>query len=413
MQEKWYAFSASKEEQEAARGGFRPRLDLSAGVGWENLDGKGYEGRDQYDYTRNGVSLTLTQMIFDGSLTASQVKKLDHSRKMRYFDLLGSLETVALNAVKSHEDVVRYREMTRLAAENLKRHETLLKKIGDRTKAGVDSSVNLETTRGRLALAKVNLVTEESNLHDACTQYIRVVGESPCDELEKSVVEIPLPPTPERAVEEAFENSPRLSATMENALLYRSAMKEQQARMSPRLDLRAGLNFDNDVDGTEGRRDKAMVELLLRYNLFDGGSDRATIRRYRELSKQTDETVKKTEREVRQSVLIAYNDILAIEAQLPSLAQHQQSAEIMRQAYAQQFEVGRRSLLDVLDAENEAYQAERAYKNALVNLVITKARFLAERGELLSFFNVKREDVPTPHEAGITKAKSAAAEVGK
>ena len=131
VQEKWYAFSASKEEQEAARGGFRPRLDLSAGVGWENLDGKGYSGRDQYDYTRNSVSLTLSQMIYDGNLTASQVKKLSHSKKMRYFDLLGTMEMVALNAVKSHEDVVRYREMTLLAAENLKRHEMLLKKIDE------------------------------------------------------------------------------------------------------------------------------------------------------------------------------------------------------------------------------------------------------------------------------------------
>ena len=67
----------------------------------------------------------------------------------------------------------------------------------------------------------------------------------------------------------------------------------------------------------------------------------------------------------------------------------------------------------MLDAENEAYQAERAYKNALVNLVITKARFLAERGELLFFFNVKREDVPTPQEAGVIKVNSAAGEVGK
>ena len=413
VQEKWHAFAASKEEQEAARGGFRPRLDLSAGVGWENLDGQGYAGRDQYDYTRNGVSLTLNQMIFDGNLTSSQVKKLDHSRKMRYFDLLSSMEIIALNAVKSHEDVVRYREMTLLAAENLTRHEELLKKIDDRTKAGVDSSVNLETTRGRLALAKVNLMTEESNLHDACTQYIRVVGEAPCADLEKSVVDTSLPSTPERAVEEAFEKSPRLSSTMENSLLYRWAVNEQQARMSPRLDLRAGLNLDNDVDGTIGRRDRAMVELLLRFNIYNGGSDRATIRRYQELSKQTEETVKKTEREVRQSVLIAFNDILSIENKLSSLEQHQKSSEIMRKAYGQQFDVGRRSLLDLLDAENEAYQAKRAYRNAEVNLVIATARFLSERGELLAYFNVKRNDVPTPQEAGVVPAISKAGGGGK
>ncbi|GAB1399703.1 hypothetical protein MASR1M66_11560 [Aminivibrio sp.] len=70
-------------------------LDLNAGVGWENLDGKGCDGRDQYDYTRNSVSLTSSQMIYDGNLTASQVKKLSQSLKMRYFDLLGTMEMVA------------------------------------------------------------------------------------------------------------------------------------------------------------------------------------------------------------------------------------------------------------------------------------------------------------------------------
>ena len=405
VQAKWHAFQASGLEQDASRGGFRPRLDLSAGIGKENLDGAGYEGRDLDDYTRDGIYLTLSQMLYDGNLTKSQVEKLGHSRKMRYYDLLASMEKVGMDAFRSHEDVLRYRAMANLAKENLERHEAVMKKVSDRASAGVESGVNLETTKGRLALAKVNLLTEESNLHDAATQYARVVGEMPADALDSAAIELALPSSPEKALEEALRGNPELSSSAENALAMGVAVSEQEARMKPRLDLRASSNFEDDVDGTEGRRDKTVVELLLRCNLYNGGTDEATIRRFSELQKESEENLRKAERDIRQSVLIAYNDIHSIEKQLPDLEQHKKSADAMRTAYAQQFEVGRRSLLDLLDAENEFFQANRALANARFNLVIAKARYLSETGKLVQYFKAARPDVPEPGQLGISSGK--------
>lgn len=402
IQAKWHAFRAAIAEQEAATGGFRPRLDLSAGIGREDLDGAGYEGRDMLGYTRDGVTLSLNQMLYDGGLTKNQVEKFSHSKKMRYFDVTAAMERVGLDAVRGHEDVVRYRVMSAMARENLNRHEEVMKKVEDRTKAGVDSKVNLETAKGRLALAKVNVLTEESNLHDAVTQYIRVIGETPADSLQNATVSVTLPVSPEKALEEAFAGNPQVFASAESAFAMRSAASEQKARMKPRLDLRASANFENDVDGVEGRRDKTVVELLLRYNLYNGGTDEATLRRFKELHLESEENLRKVERDVRQAVLVAYNDIHAIEKQLPDLEQHRNSADAMRKAYAQQFEVGRRSLLDLLDAENEYFQANRAYANAEFNLVNARARYLAATGKLLATFKISREDVPTLEQMGIT-----------
>ena len=401
VQAKWHAFQAAGEEVNAAKGGFRPQLDLTAGIGRENLDGAGYEGRDLMDYTRDGVTLGLSQMLYDGNLTANQVARFGHTRKMRYFDLLAVMEKTGLEAVRSHEDVIRYRVLASLARDNLVRHEEVMKKIEDRAKAGVESQVNLETTRGRLALARTNLITEQSNLHDAETQYVRVVGEAPADSLENAAVNPSLPPSPEKALEEALSRNPQVFASIEGALAMRSATAEQKARMQPRLDFRAAANFENDVDGSEGRRDKTVVELLFRYNLYNGGSDRATLRRYGELAMESEENLKKTERDIRQAVLVAFNDIQAIGKQLPELELHMKSADSMRKAYAQQFEVGKRSLLDLLDAENEYFQASRAFSNAHFNLVDARARYLAAGGRLLEYFKVSRKDVPAPETLGV------------
>ena len=66
VQAKWHSFAASEKELASARGGYLPRLDLTAGLGRENLDGAGYEGRDMQNYTRDGITLSLNQMIYDG-----------------------------------------------------------------------------------------------------------------------------------------------------------------------------------------------------------------------------------------------------------------------------------------------------------------------------------------------------------
>ncbi len=392
---------ASGNEQDAARGGYFPRLDLTAGIGREDLDGAGYEGRDMMGYTRKGVFLTLSQMIYDGSLTRNQVEKLGHARKMNYFELLYSMERVALGAVRSHLDVVRYRTLTGYALQNLDRHEQIAKRIQERIRAGIDSEVDMETVNGRMALARANVITEESNLHDSETQFVRVVGSPPGDLHGTSLSGIELPPSSRVAIEEVLLGSHQLFAALEHSLSMNSALAEQGAKMKPRLDLRAGINLEDDVDGVRGRRDKTYVELVLRYNLYSGGSDQATIRRFEELYKQSRENVKRVESDIRQAVLIAYNNIISLEKQLTYLEQHKRSAEIMRQAFQKQFEVGRRSLLDLLDAENEVFQASRAFFNAEINLEVARAIFMAETGKLLDHFKAKRDDIPAPGDLGI------------
>ena len=400
IQAKWHAFLGSDRELVSARGGYLPKLDLTAGLGRENLDGEGYSGRDLMNYTRDGVTLSLSQMIFDGKLTYSQTKRYSHAKKMRYFNLISSMEQIGLAAIRSHEDVLRYRTLVEMAKGNLERHQVIMDKIEKRTIAGVDSKVNLETTKGRLSLARVNLMTDESNLHDSITQYVRIVGETPAGVLENASIDIDLPIDPTAGLEEALSGNSQLSSYGENVKSMYFAIGEQKSRMYPRLDIRASANFDNDVDGTEGRRDKALIELILRYNLFNGGTDKANIEKYIELHKESEENFKKVERDISQSVLVAHNDIQSLQNQLSDLEQHRSSADNTRLVYGKQFEAGRRSLLDLLDAENEYFQADRALANAEFNLVIAKSSYLAATGQLLMYYDVLRDDVLTAQKIG-------------
>ena len=402
VQASWHSFKAAEYEQKVSKSGFMPKVDISAAAGWESLDGEGYSGKRQYDYVRDGAYLTLSQLVFDGGLTSNQIKKLNHAKFAKYYDLMSSMEKMALLAFRSHEDVARYRRMVVLARENLLRHQEIYNKIETGFKAGVESSVNRDIAKGRLALAQSNLIIDEGNLHDATTQYFRTVSDDVIvGDLEEAYITVVTPPTHSEALDSGLPSNPRYRSVEQSVQSTKYALGEQRSRLAPRIDIRGGLNFEHDVDGDIGRRDKAMIELVIRYNLFDGGADRDNIRRFTELYEQSEAILKKTEREVAQSLLVSYNDIFSISRQIEHLEQHRKSAESMELAYRQQYEVGKRSLLDLLDSQNEYFQAKRAHINALFNLEIAKAAYLSEVGGLVKFFRVQPKNVPTPEELGI------------
>jgi len=404
VQSKWHALQASSYDITIAKAGMRPKLDAYATIGKYSIDGAGWNSPDNYNYTPDGAYLTLTQALYDGLFTRNQVKHYSFSKKMKYFDMVSSMEQVALAAYHSHEDVLRYRMLTKMAEDNLEHHKVILDKVAQRAKSGLESKVNLDTAKGRVSLANVNLLTQKSNLHDTVTQYIRVVGEAPDavieddNEIDKDFV---LPATEAESTKAALSGNPQLFSYKENEDAMKWYIQEQASHMRPRLDFRAGVNLEHDIDGTNGRKDKSFIELILRYNLYNGGIDQANISKAMEGWKQAGSLVSKVQRDVTQSVLVSYNDIQSIQKQLDDLRMHKNAADSMRTAYLQQFEAGRRSLLDLLDVENEYFQADIAYANALFDLKIAKASYLAATGKLLAHYGIFRKDVPEPAEVGI------------
>lgn len=400
---KYYAFRGSLNDLEGAYAGYRPKADLYAGTGRYNLDGDGYRytRSNMYNHDYDGLSAIVTQPLYDGNLTNSSVKRYKYARNMRYFDMLSTMEQVGNAAFRAHQDVVRYRELVVLASGNLKRHEELLKKVEKRTAAGVDSSVNNETAYGRVALARVNLTTEESNLHDAETQYTRITGERPAAQLDDASISLTLPALPEESRSAALKGNFQLKSYSENAEAMHKAVGEQASKMRPRVDLRGGTYLNHDEDGTEGRKDKAFVELVLRWNLYNGGLDRENIKKAIAQYRESEELYNRLERDVVQSVLISRNDIRNIERQLPDLATHVKAADITRSAYMKQFEAGRRSLFDLLDSENEYFQAQMSSTNARFNLTNMKAEYLAATGELIERFQIQLPSLPALSETKI------------
>ncbi|THF54996.1 TolC family outer membrane protein [Pseudothauera rhizosphaerae] len=400
VQAGWHAFRASEEEQDVARGGYLPQLDLTASTGRERRTRPGL-GTDSYSH-RN-ATLSLNQMVYDGFFTRSEVARLGHAKLARYFELVDASENAALEALRAYADVLRYRELVRLAQENYVQHRQIHQQIAERTGAGVGRRVDLEQATGRLALAESNLLTEVSNLHDVSARYQRIVGSTPPEELPAAGPRLgsgPLPAGVAGALREAFAASPALAAAQQNVQSGQAQVDARRAAYHPRLDLRASQAVDRNLENVSGTSRDGVVALVLTYNLFRGGSDAARIRQAGEALNQAKDLREKACRDLRQTLSIAYNDVQRLEEQLRYLDQHQLSIEKAREAYRRQFDIGQRTLLDLLDTENEYFQARRAYVAAATDQFVAQARTLAGMGHLLRALNVAREDLPAPADLG-------------
>ncbi len=395
VQASWHSFKATVEDVKVARAGYLPSVDLSASGGRARRD---YDGRNDYTTTQGEIS--LTQMLFDGFKTSGLVNYSKNVSLVSYYELLSSVETTALDAVKSFEDVKRTRELVDLARENYAKHREVYGQIEERTKSGVGRRVDLEQVAGRLALAESNLLTEASNLHDVTARYLRVVGQLPPDELlESKLADEALPADIREMLQLAYAGNPAFRAAIKNISAAEAKVKTERSGYYPKVELRARQVTNRNLNGFDERvdpnrfGDESAIELGLTYNLYSGGGSRASVRRAYEGVNLAKDQRDQACMDLRQDTQIAYNDSKRIREQLTSLEQHKLSSDKVRNAYYEQFNIGQRTLLDLLDAENEYFQASRSLVSARGDLEVAYARSLAAMGKLLVALGISRESL--------------------
>jgi len=394
---KWHAFDAAGYERNVSWGGYLPTLDAIAAKGRTNLKDPLASTEPQFNY--DNVSLVLRQMLFDGFATSSDVKRLDHARRVRYFELLDISESAALEAVRAYQDVLRYQALVEYAEENYAQHKMVYDQIAERTKSGVSRGVDLETASGRLALAESNLLVDVANLHDVSARFQRIVGARPGTLVEqpKSLSEN-LPATPIDGLKKTFDNSPQLMAAMESIQAAQADANVRRSGYYPRLDFRLQRDEGTNLGGITGSNHNTTAELTLRYNLFNGKRDDARVNQYTQNINVAKDQRDKVCRDIRQTLLIALNDLGKLKEQVGYLDQHQLATDKSRQAFRNQFDIGQRTLLDLLDTENEYFQARRAYTNGERDLETAYARVQAATGDLLNALGIKPVEQNVPRE---------------
>ncbi len=386
VQATWSAFEAAHEGVRAARGSYFPKLDVTAEAGSERTE----DPQDiEESYSTESYRMTLTQMLFDGFATKNEVDRQNYIKLARYYEFRQASEEMALETAQAYLDVVRYRELVALARENYFQHVRYHRDIEDRVTSGLGRGVDLEQATARLALAESNVLTETTNLHDVSARYHRLVGAMPPANMHSpSVPSALIPKQRKDALTRAFAENPQLNAAIENIRSTRADFKGRNAPMMPRFDLRLRKQLDENDRSILGEYDEEAIELVMTYNLYNGGSDSARRRQSRFLMYEATDIRDRVCREVRQTVSIAYNDIDSKRRLIGHFERNEAAISKAREAYKNQFDIGQRTLLDLLDTENEYFEVRRTLANARYDLTLAEVRTLTGMGILLYALNV-------------------------
>ena len=179
VQAKYHAYVGAGYEQDVAKGGYLPKLDIQSTYRSQEDVDNGRSKADGLAVPSWNNELVLRQMIFDGMATPNEINRLGHAQRVRYYELQAAMQNTTLEFMRSYLDTLRYTQLADYAKSNYVVHKQLFDKIKERVDAGVARRVDLEQATGRLALAEANLLTEMTNLHDVTARMQRLLGELP------------------------------------------------------------------------------------------------------------------------------------------------------------------------------------------------------------------------------------------
>ncbi len=399
-------FKSKEEDVNRASAGYFPTVDLTAGYGYEYTDTPGNRrsalgtGDGETELARGEFGVSIRQILFDGMLTMSEVDRTTFEADAERWTLFATAEDLALRVSKAYLNFLQAEQVVELSEKNIATHQEIYAQIKERTDSGLGNIADLSQITGRLARAQSNLISARNNYLDAKTQFIRLTNTQP----EALVLPVPdadmLPKNKGSGLKLAIERHPVIKSARQDIKAARSFKSAVKSKYYPTLSLELAANADNDIAGESGlnrlgpnvggHRNDATAMLRLRYNFYAGGKDVASERGAAYKVSEAQEINYSAHRQVTESYELAWNAYEMLGLQKQYIKQHIITSNETQLAYKEQFSLGQRNLLDLLDTENELFSARKDYLEASFNELSARYRLLNATGQLLDSLRVTR-----------------------
>lgn len=401
-------FKASEEVVNQAKAGYLPTVNLNAGIGWEQTenpstrrDALGGQHDEKVDLTRSEIGVSLRQMLFDGFRTSSEVDRTSFEASANQWALFATAEDKALEVTRAYLDYLKAEEVLSLAEKNLASHQEIYDAISESNKGGFAKASDLSQVTGRLARANSNLISARNNLFDARSTYRKIINTAP-EDLRLPVPDADmLPASLEQLIVSAIDTHPTLRSAGSDIEAANAAREGAKSSYLPEFSVELSANWNDNVDGVDGSRpidvggetEEVMAMVRMSYNLFNGGADRARERETAYQIVEAREIRQMAHRDVEEGATLAWNAREFLKEQREFMRQHVEAAADTRDAYGQEFRLNARTLLDVLDSENELFEARRDYLTAEYDDIQAQYRIFNAMGQLLASLRVEAPQV--------------------
>ena len=329
--------------------------------------------------------------IYQGGAVRNALKAAKYRVEAGQADLRATEASVFSQVVGAYMDVLRDQAIVQLNQKNVAVLRTNLQATSDRFEIGDLTRTDVAQSEARLALAEGDLRTAEATLIGSREAYIRLVGEAPVD-LELPPALPNLPTTAEEAVAIALNTNPDIEAANELVNASRADIGVARATRLPKLSGTVGGGYNNflgSIGGTNpttGQRftqtqTSAQAGLSLTVPIFQGGRPAAQVRQAQSRTSQAIENYVATERSVIAQTRGAYAAWQANERIIAATQQAVSANGLSLEGVRAENSVGTRSILDILNAEQEYLNTQVQLVSARRNSYVAAFSVLAAMGK--------------------------------
>ena len=383
--------AAIEQEEIQAKGLKRPNLELFGGVG---------VGRDDRNFVRDGarvqgdVGVSLTQKLFDGFESKNRVvrqKARGASARSRVKD---ASNIVSLQVVRAFLETRRAHTIAALARQNVSAHKRIVGQVRQSANAGRGTNTQVQQALAQLEQSRIDLESAELQILDARTAFFAVVGRAPGKLHKVKMPSAHFPHSVKDAVALATSQSPAVQARVFDADAALSAVEVARASRYPQVDLEASV-FEtfNETPGGSGSEFDGQALVRFKYKLYGGGINRSRRREAEIRAAEARNDVEITKRTIARDVRLAYGQTTTAKRRVALMRSKANRASRILPDYVAQFDAGRRSLLDVLDIQNDIFVNRSAAISEEFTAKFNRFRILALSGKLVQSLGVQ---LPTP-----------------
>ena len=381
---------ASDELVPQALAGYRPTLTLQSSGAIEFQDNS--FGSDTITPFVN--SLSIDQPIYRGGETVASVRRAEALVLTDRATLAAAEQEVLFAAATAYTDVLAAQAVLDFSEANVERLQRQLEATRDRFEVGEVTRTDVAQAEARLSGAVASRVQAAGTLLATKAEFRRVVGLEP-EALERPQPLAELPPSAEAAQALAVEGNPNVVAARFAAAAAEADVAIAASELKPRVSLNGELTAAEEPSATLSDQRSASIGASLTFPLYQGGRVYARVRQTKEILRQRIDELDETRRAVLDEATDAAQAFETATAQIRSITDQVRAAEIALEGARQEALVGARTTLDVLDLEQDLFQAQVDLVGAFRDQIVASYRLKAAIGRL----NVRELDLPVePYE---------------
>lgn len=360
-----------------ALSGWRPSIQLFGSAGRQRTS-QNFTPREDTRNTRS-IELEVRQNLYNGGSTEADIAAAEADVQGQRARLRSTEQDVLFSTVSAYMDVVRDQAVLDLNQQNERRLRRQLEATQDRFDVGEVTRTDVAQAESRLSRATSDKIRAAGNLEVSRAAYERVVGEPP-GELESPLGLIELPTSRQDTIDRALSTNPDVSSAVYDRRSALRAIDSETGGLLPDLDLVGSASHSRNVVGADTERDQLSLTAELTVPIYQQGFQTSAVREAKQRAREALDTVEEARRGAIDDATSAWETYRSSLAEIEAIREEVRAAEIALEGVQQEAAVGQRTVLDILDAEQELLDARVSLVEAERDLLVARYDVLVATG---------------------------------